>query len=161
MVEPHSSKFGVITTNFWGVRIFRKFTVLSGVFANLKKRSNNIQFLWYHNIISDIANIIPRIILVKIWKDSITETVRIYCTQNKLCTLDLEWSLSCFSVESEIKLGQNQKHCEILHILAILEDGNAFQIKENHIYGGEVTVTVTRNTMHVSITYPDSFGIII
>ena len=27
MVEPHSSNFRVITTNFWGVRIFRKFTV--------------------------------------------------------------------------------------------------------------------------------------
>ena len=28
MVEPHSSNFTVITTNFLGVRIFRKFTVL-------------------------------------------------------------------------------------------------------------------------------------
>ena len=28
MVEPHSSNFRVITTNFLGVRIFRKFTVL-------------------------------------------------------------------------------------------------------------------------------------
>ena len=28
MVEPHSSNFRVITTNFWGVRIFRKFTVM-------------------------------------------------------------------------------------------------------------------------------------
>ena len=28
MVEPHSSNFRVITTNFFGVRIFRKFTVL-------------------------------------------------------------------------------------------------------------------------------------
>ena len=28
MVEPHSSNFKVITTNFLGVRIFRKFTVL-------------------------------------------------------------------------------------------------------------------------------------
>ena len=27
MVEPHSSNFTVITTNFWGVRIFRTFTV--------------------------------------------------------------------------------------------------------------------------------------
>ena len=27
MVEPHSSNFRVITTNFWGVRIFSKFTV--------------------------------------------------------------------------------------------------------------------------------------
>ena len=27
MVEPNSSKFRVIKTNFWGVRIFRKFTV--------------------------------------------------------------------------------------------------------------------------------------
>ena len=84
MVEPHRSNFRVITTNFLGVRIFRKFTVLSTVFANLKKRSNNVQFLWYHNIVSDIANIIPGIILVKIWKDSIKETVRIYWSQN--CT---------------------------------------------------------------------------
>ena len=29
MVEPHSSNFGVITTNVLGVRIFRKFTVSS------------------------------------------------------------------------------------------------------------------------------------
>ena len=29
MVEPHSSNFRVITRNFWGVRIFRKFTVKS------------------------------------------------------------------------------------------------------------------------------------
>ena len=29
MVEPHSSNFRVITTNFLGVRIFRKFTSLS------------------------------------------------------------------------------------------------------------------------------------
>ena len=29
MVEPHSSNFRVITTNLSGVRIFRKFTVLS------------------------------------------------------------------------------------------------------------------------------------
>ena len=28
MVEPHSSNFRVITTNFLGVRIFQKFTVL-------------------------------------------------------------------------------------------------------------------------------------
>ena len=27
MIEPHSSNFRVITTNFLGVRIFRKFTV--------------------------------------------------------------------------------------------------------------------------------------
>ena len=27
MAEPHSSNFRVITTNFWGVQIFRKFTV--------------------------------------------------------------------------------------------------------------------------------------
>ena len=27
LVEPHSSNFRVITTNFLGVRIFRKFTV--------------------------------------------------------------------------------------------------------------------------------------
>ena len=28
MVEPHNSNFSVITTNFLGVRIFRKFTVI-------------------------------------------------------------------------------------------------------------------------------------
>ena len=33
MVEPPSSNFRVITTNFWGVRIFRKFTVLPLVFS--------------------------------------------------------------------------------------------------------------------------------
>ena len=31
MVEPHSSNFRVITTNFWGVRIFRKFKYSIGV----------------------------------------------------------------------------------------------------------------------------------
>ena len=30
MVEPHSSNFRVITANFLGVRIFRKFTVPNG-----------------------------------------------------------------------------------------------------------------------------------
>ena len=34
MVEPHSSNFRVITTNFLGVRIFRKFTIC---FFHLKK----------------------------------------------------------------------------------------------------------------------------
>ena len=29
MVEPHSSNFRVITTNFLGVRIFKKFTVIT------------------------------------------------------------------------------------------------------------------------------------
>ena len=28
MIEPHSSNFRVITTNFLGVQIFRKFTVI-------------------------------------------------------------------------------------------------------------------------------------
>ena len=31
MVEPHSLNFRVITTNFWGVRIFRKFMVYVGL----------------------------------------------------------------------------------------------------------------------------------
>ena len=37
MVEPHSSNFRVITTNFFGVRIFRKFAVLCFItlFENL------------------------------------------------------------------------------------------------------------------------------
>ena len=36
MVEPHSSNFRVITTNFLGVRIFRKFTVDgNGPYLNL------------------------------------------------------------------------------------------------------------------------------
>ena len=30
MVEPHNSNLRVITTNFLGVRIFRKFTVMNG-----------------------------------------------------------------------------------------------------------------------------------
>ena len=29
IVKPHSSNFRVITTNFWGVRIFRKFMVVN------------------------------------------------------------------------------------------------------------------------------------
>ena len=36
MVEPHGSNFRVITTNFWGVRIFRKFTVYVYVFCSLE-----------------------------------------------------------------------------------------------------------------------------
>ena len=37
MVEPHSSKFRVITTNILGVRIFRKFTLfrVSSLYANV------------------------------------------------------------------------------------------------------------------------------
>ena len=35
MVEPHSSNFRVITTNFLGVRIFRRFTVELIVGINL------------------------------------------------------------------------------------------------------------------------------
>ena len=34
MVKPHSSNFGVITTNFFGVRIFRKFTVTCTIVWN-------------------------------------------------------------------------------------------------------------------------------
>ena len=33
MVEPHSSNFRVITTNFVGVRIFRTFTVPSSFYV--------------------------------------------------------------------------------------------------------------------------------
>ena len=34
MVDPHSSNFRVITTNFLGVRIFRKFTVCALILVN-------------------------------------------------------------------------------------------------------------------------------
>ena len=36
MVEPHSSNFRVITTDFFGVRIFRKFTVMK-IIINLEE----------------------------------------------------------------------------------------------------------------------------
>ena len=36
MVGPHSSNFRVITTNFLGVRIFRKFTVLCKILISNK-----------------------------------------------------------------------------------------------------------------------------
>ena len=42
MVEPHSSNFRVTTTNFLGVRIFRKFTVLQIFLV-----SEFLGFLWY------------------------------------------------------------------------------------------------------------------
>ena len=38
MVKPHSSNFRVITINFWGVRILRKFTVLAPGTCGLKKK---------------------------------------------------------------------------------------------------------------------------
>ena len=56
MVERHSSNFRVITTNFLGVRIFRKFTVASvkfagiasvkfaGIFGRKKKYRNDLKF---------------------------------------------------------------------------------------------------------------------
>ena len=44
MVEPHSSNFRAITTNFWGVRIFRKFTVnIIVVCSGLTLLSTNFQ----------------------------------------------------------------------------------------------------------------------
>ena len=41
MIEPHSSNFRVITTNFFGVRIFRKFTVIP-TSMGLKIRSGEL-----------------------------------------------------------------------------------------------------------------------
>ena len=44
MVEPHYSNFRVITTNFWGVRILRKFTVLNTVLnPSLVPKNNAIE----------------------------------------------------------------------------------------------------------------------
>ena len=37
MVEPHSSNFRLITTNFLSVRIFRKFTVLTDALTDADK----------------------------------------------------------------------------------------------------------------------------
>ena len=36
MAEPHCSNFRVIITNFWGVRIFRKFMVVPNILAKYK-----------------------------------------------------------------------------------------------------------------------------
>ena len=48
MVEPHSSNFRVITTNFWGVRIFRKFTVCCGY---CHRATDNFSGSWvFHSI---------------------------------------------------------------------------------------------------------------
>ena len=43
MVQPHSSNFRVITTNFLGVQIhvFRKFTVINTVFITIIDRLRN------------------------------------------------------------------------------------------------------------------------
>ena len=44
MVEPHSSNFRVITTNFLGVRIFRKFTVAPDCYCAPDEAENVLQF---------------------------------------------------------------------------------------------------------------------
>ena len=48
MVEPHSSNFRVITTIFWGVRIFRKFTVLN-IRRTVNKTSKNMWAATWQN----------------------------------------------------------------------------------------------------------------
>ena len=50
VVEPHSSNFRVITTNFLGVRIFRKFTLNNNRFGALTlfARSFRRRFFAYH-----------------------------------------------------------------------------------------------------------------
>ena len=46
MVEPYSSNFRVITTNFLGVRIFRKFTVYTTTMAH--HQNNELHLLCFH-----------------------------------------------------------------------------------------------------------------
>ena len=47
MVEPHSSDFKVITTNFSGVRIFRKFTVMHRLRYTGRGSSVRSASTWY------------------------------------------------------------------------------------------------------------------
>ena len=51
MVEPHSSNFGMITANFLGVRIFRKFTV-NKLFLPKKVPSVEQKFLVHKGFIN-------------------------------------------------------------------------------------------------------------
>ena len=44
MAEPHSSKFRVITTNFLGVRIFRKITVHQDLWLEKIERNRHLDF---------------------------------------------------------------------------------------------------------------------
>ena len=48
MVEPHSSNLRVITTNFLGVRIFRKFTVLQ---TGTTPQQKNIRDTFLHGVL--------------------------------------------------------------------------------------------------------------
>ena len=56
MAEPHSSNFRVITTNFLGVRIFRKFTVMHII-------CNHCHTFSSPSLIMGIKPLIPRTIL--------------------------------------------------------------------------------------------------
>ena len=64
MVEPHSSNFRVITANFLGVRIFRKFTVVSRIsfqcrMYKLLERSNTRKNI-YSRSLRQKAKISPK-----------------------------------------------------------------------------------------------------
>ena len=53
MVEPHSSNFRVITTNFLGVRIFRKFTV---VYPSSWCSLDSSVFIWWrHRVLGNFS----------------------------------------------------------------------------------------------------------
>ena len=49
MVEPHSSNFRVITTNVWGVRIFKKLTVIQKMVGCSGLTSLSTIFQSYHD----------------------------------------------------------------------------------------------------------------
>ena len=64
MVEPHSSNFRVITTNFLGVRIFRKFTVYKIkckfqwlIFTTKIYLHNFIHLIWYFMYVFSIYHV--------------------------------------------------------------------------------------------------------
>ena len=50
IVEPHSSNFRVITTNFWGIRLYRKFMVTWQNFQDIVHRTNRAQQNSCYNI---------------------------------------------------------------------------------------------------------------
>ena len=58
MVEPHSSNFRVITTNFLGVRIFRKFTITVAEWCRTLNQSGGIFNLHQRTIMDSFSCIL-------------------------------------------------------------------------------------------------------
>ena len=74
MVEPHSSNSRVITTNFLGVRIFRKFTV------------------FYQKLLKSLSSVMIILLEVKT-----SESSQQYCQNTKFNNMDyLSCQCNCF-----------------------------------------------------------------